>query len=62
MRDKGNNKEIEMKRTNINVVNMTNAAAKRSVWRDGLAYRRIRYAGAVRLVPAVNIKGIQWVK
>ena len=41
---------------------MTPAAAKRTIWREGLGYRQIRYAGAVRLVPAVDESGKQWRK
>lgn len=51
-----------MKRLVSIVKEMTPAAAKRTVWRDGLAYRYRRYAGAVRLVPCVDENGLQWSK
>ena len=41
---------------------MTPAAAKRTIWREGLAYRYRRYAGARRLVPCVDEEGKQWSK
>ena len=42
------------------VARMTKAAAKRTTWRDGKAYRFKTYAGAVRLVPCVDLTGKQW--
>lgn len=44
------------------VKEMTPAAAKRTIWREGLAYRYRRYAGARRLVPCVDEEGKQWSK
>lgn len=42
---------------------VTNPNSKRTIWRGGLAFRRIRYAGAIRLVPAMNEgTGKQWVR
>ena len=44
------------------VKEMTPATAKRTIWREGLAYRYRRYAGARRLVPCVDDEGKQWSK
>jgi hypothetical protein len=55
-----------MKTITATVKEMTAAASKRSIWRtDGTiqrAYRMRRYAGATRMVPAVNEAGIQWTR
>ena len=51
-----------MKKLVAIVKEMTPAAAKRTIWREGLAYRRRRYAGTVRIVPCVDEHGLQWSK
>ena len=51
-----------MKKMVATVKEMTPAAMKRTIWREGLAYRYRRYAGANRLVPCVDEYGKQWSK
>lgn len=46
----------------VTVKAMTPAAAKRTIWRGGLGYRNIRYAGSTRLVPAVDEANKQWIR
>lgn len=56
-----------MKKLNVVVKEMSPSAIKRTEWREVkpgvlLGYRKVQYAGAIRMVPAVDEAGKQWSK